>query len=230
MSPAAKLCFAIFVVCISVGNSNPVQSILIDEPQRDIIDLTPLGVMLFNEPDLSVGKIVNDWDPSSDQNPEELGSYVEGDMLIPGVEGRNGVVKESSRWPDGVVPYVISPSMSPKDRDTILRAMEIYRQSTCIKFVPKQAERDYISIESSSTGCWSSVGRVGRKQIVNLQSPGCTSRIGTPLHELMHALGFLHEQNRYDRDDYVRVVFGNIKPGKSFSYHNFQRVWFSEKL
>jgi len=33
------------------------------------------------------------------------------------------------------------------------------------------------------------------------------------LHETMHLLGFVHEHNRMDRDQYVTVLNENIKPG-----------------
>lgn len=205
------------VVAVFMGFVHSFPSPQVDEEQpEEIIDLEQFGSSLFSEPDESVGKAVQDWLPEHEQNPEELGTYVEGDMLIPMVEGRNGLVKESTRWPGGIVPYVFASNVGSADRNMIQRAMDSYHSNTCIKFRPRTTESDYLSFESSNTGCWSSVGKVGRKQSINLQSPGCTTKVGTPIHEIMHALGFLHEQNRNDRDSYVRIITSNIKRGDYF--------------
>ena len=89
-----------------------------------------------------------------------------------------------------------------------------YHRNTCIKFISRRSnDKDYISIENSPTGCWSSVGRIGGKQVVNLQTPACLSKVGTVIHELKHSVGFMHEQNREDRDTFVKILSKNIKPG-----------------
>lgn len=100
----------------------------------------------------------------------------------------------------------------------IEKALNIYHEKTCIHFVPRTKEQDYISIRSQNTGCWSSVGRVGGEQIVNFQPSGCLVKIGTVLHELMHAVGFMHEQNRENRDDHVLIVRENISPGYEVNF------------
>ena len=39
-----------------------------------------------------------------------------------------------------------------------------------------------------------------------------------PVHELVHALGFVHEHTRPDRDGFVSVNFDNIKTGKEQNF------------
>ncbi|KAH8343701.1 hatching enzyme 1.2 [Drosophila kikkawai] len=192
---------------------------------QDIIDLTPLGTALFGKPDEDMtATLVGNFSADTDEmNPEELGSYLEGDMLVPQTDliMKNGLPTQSSRWPNGVVPYEIRGSFNARDMATIENAIAEYHRRTCIRFVRRSSERDYISIRGDNSGCWSSVGRVGGKQEVNLQSPGCLSRPGTAMHELMHALGFLHEQNRMERDGYVAIQYNNVQ---SSAMNNFEKA------
>jgi len=62
--------------------------------------------------------------------------------------------------------------------------------------------------------CFSSVGRDGGSQTVSL-GDGCLYS-DTIKHELMHAVGFYHEQSRTDRDDYVTIYWKNIQAGNFF--------------
>jgi len=192
---------------------------------KDIIDLTPLGTALFGKPDeeLTANRVGNFSADADEMNPEELGSYLEGDMLVPQTDliMKNGLPTQSSRWPNGVVPYEIRGNFNARDMATIENAIGEYHRRTCIRFVKRSSERDYISIRGDNSGCWSSVGRVGGKQEVNLQSPGCLSRPGTAMHELMHALGFLHEQNRMERDGYVAIQYNNVQ---SSAMNNFEKA------
>ncbi|ALC46021.1 maker181 [Drosophila busckii] len=137
---------------------------------------------------------------------------------------KNGLIAQSSRWPYGVVPCEIRGNFTRAELQILQYAIEQYHTRTCIRFVPYTGQTDYISIVSGNSGCWSSVGRVGGKQEVNLQSPGCLRRPGTAIHELMHALGFLHEQNRQERDDYVAIQYQNIRTAHVKNFRKASRT------
>lgn len=64
--------------------------------------------------------------------------------------------------------------------------------------------------------CCSYVGRRGGKQYLSLGT-GCL-RFGIITHELGHAVGFWHEQNRPDRSIYIDVIYDNVDSSK---YLNF---------
>jgi hypothetical protein len=190
-----------------------------------VIDLMQFGAKLFGNPVKNDGSLVN----NPNINPEEIGPYVEGDLLVP-IQSKNGMTKESLRWKNGEVPYVIKGRFSElmknarknfkfkfsgsSEMNVIQNGFNQFHKNTCIKFIPRRAtHKDYISIENAQTGCWSSVGRIGGEQKVNLQSPGCVTKHGTVIHEMLHALGFLHEQNREERDSFVTILEKNIRPG-----------------
>ena len=54
-------------------------------------------------------------------------------------------------------------------------------------------------------------------QVVSLSRSGCVNT-GIVIHELLHAVGFHHEQNRPDRDNFIKVNFANISPDMAYNF------------
>uniref|UniRef100_A0A0R3S6K4 Metalloendopeptidase n=1 Tax=Elaeophora elaphi TaxID=1147741 RepID=A0A0R3S6K4_9BILA len=126
------------------------------------------------------------------------------------IQLRSAVRQKTLLWQKGQIPYVISSAYDNISKLIILDAFDEYQLLTCIRFVPKrQFDFNYIYIAPYS-GCYSMVGNNGGKQIVSL-GDGCLKK-GIVIHELMHVIGFFHEQNRADRDSYVDIVWENVKP------------------
>lgn len=113
----------------------------------------------------------------------------------------------SLRWPGGRVPYQIHSLLPAKYRVTDAIA-HIEAHNPTVDFVPRTNETDYILIVPS-TGCASYIGRVGGVQEL-LLAESCTT--GNTIHELLHALGSQHEHMRCDRDNYIEVLWQNIRP------------------
>ena len=133
-----------------------------------------------------------------------MGNKAEGDIAISNFKkfmdeqstlGRNAIRQPYRRWPNNEIPYTLSSQYGSYSRSIIAKAMNEYHTKTCIKFVPRDPNKhkDYVYIHPDD-GCYSLVGRTGGKQPLSLDS-GCI-QTGTIVHELMHTVGFFHEQSR----------------------------------
>jgi len=57
--------------------------------------------------------------------------------------------------------------------------------------------------------------------VINL-GPDCMNE-GTVTHEILHALGFYHEQSRFERDTFVKINWENIKEDKKENFEKQKR-------
>ncbi|XP_032894457.1 low choriolytic enzyme-like [Amblyraja radiata] len=120
---------------------------------------------------------------------------------------------KSCLWPrsrDGnvYIPYTLDTYFTKEHQKIIYNAMQEFDDLTCIKFVYRRHQINYIKIIAGD-GCWSNIGYNGRIQVTSLQRYGCTIR-GIIQHELLHTIGFNHEQNRSDRDTYVTILLDKV--------------------
>ncbi|XP_050532655.1 low choriolytic enzyme-like isoform X1 [Daktulosphaira vitifoliae] len=159
---------------------------------------------------------------SPDTYPELKSELYQGDILLPVT--RNAIISEYYKWPKGIIPYILSPNIMPEDRLKIRNAMDFLESKTCLKFTDKNDNKstnkinighnEYLSIQSEkSKGCYAMIGyheNYGMPHKMNLESPACLTSQGTIQHELLHVVGLLHEQARYDRDNAVIIYWENI--------------------
>uniref|UniRef100_G1NDQ4 Metalloendopeptidase n=1 Tax=Meleagris gallopavo TaxID=9103 RepID=G1NDQ4_MELGA len=148
--------------------------------------------------------------------------YLQEGDIVPR-RSRSAINCRNCYWPqsrDGIVriPYVLDPTYEENHVKGIHEAMAEFETLTCINFVKRKTERDYLIIRSAD-GCWSNYGKVGGGQTVSVMKGGCMWK-GIIQHELDHALGFLHEHSRSDRDRYVRIMWEYISPADRPDFNN----------
>ncbi|XP_041650539.1 high choriolytic enzyme 1-like [Cheilinus undulatus] len=189
--------------------------------------LSVLALLLLSErswaeeKDLSVSEIL--WRANKDVVRREDGPLVIDDIAYVREEERNadpctetGCMWEKSADGKVYVPYVIAGHYTSRERSIIERGLMSFTDVSCIRFVPRSSQRAYLNIMSDS-GCYSYVGRIGSAQTLSLDRNGCIYH-NTVQHELLHALGFNHEQCRSDRDQYIRILWQNIMPGLAYAF------------
>ncbi|XP_069011356.1 hatching enzyme 1.2 [Embiotoca jacksoni] len=149
----------------------------------------------------------------------------EGDIAVSSGRRAKVCFARSCLWSKSVdghvyIAYSLSPNYSEIETKVIKKGMENIEKGTCVRFVPRTHQRDFIDIQPKS-GCWSYLGARGGRQTVSLQTPQCL-QVGVIAHEFMHALGFVHEQSRFDRDDYVTIMWPNIWRDRLRNFEKFK--------
>ncbi|KAK6734662.1 hypothetical protein RB195_018074 [Necator americanus] len=117
-----------------------------------------------------------------------------------------------ARWTTFPIPYYINVA-SGVSEPAVLAGVARWETDTCLTFERQYSRANGNGLEFFlGSGCYSMVGRVGYSSQQISIGYGCTS-LGTVTHEIGHALGFFHEQGRYDRDAYVSIDSQNIQNG-----------------
>ncbi|XP_063788100.1 astacin-like metalloendopeptidase isoform X2 [Pseudophryne corroboree] len=157
------------------------------------------------------------------ENDPDKSIVMEGDILKS--KGFSTYSPRTLQWPklNGFVtiPYVLSADYEPDHRKIIQDAFNDLESATCLRFVPRTDQRDFILIEPD-LGCYAGIGRTGKKQLVSLSFECLKKGKGVVLHELMHVAGFWHEHSRADRDLYIYINGKSIMSGYERNFCKFE--------
>nr|CAD7461244.1 unnamed protein product [Timema tahoe] len=146
------------------------------------------------------------------QLPWQVSGKYQGDIMLK-VSDRNGLIDSSARWANRVMLIRWQPFRAPSTSstrglvsDSALTSLPTEITSTSLEIPPDVG----LTLADST----------GQGQVVNLQLNGCVHH-GVAVHELLHALGFFHQQSATERDEYVRILWNNIEPGMEYNFDKY---------
>ncbi|WGL61185.1 M12 family metallopeptidase [Pigmentibacter sp. JX0631] len=138
------------------------------------------------------------------------------------LENNSAPVEAQYFWPAGKIYYKIDYKFyKDSDISLIKQAMQNIMNVSKVKFVEinnteLENQKNYINITDGDS-CHSEIGMIGGAQKLLLHNMQCM-RLGTIMHELMHSIGFYHEQSRYDRDQYIIINWDNIIDKRKYNF------------
>ncbi|CAB4063010.1 unnamed protein product [Lepeophtheirus salmonis] len=133
---------------------------------------------------------------------------------------RNFIGGRSNRWPNGIVPYTVSSvSLQVKDKLSWIQ-FSTFRIEHVSNLLKEQMKRIMYIFSRVKVDAMLILATIVGEQEVSF-TYRAMAYLGIVVHELLHILGFGHEQTRADRDQYVTINWGNIQSG---TYSNFWRA------
>ncbi len=122
-------------------------------------------------------------------------------------------------WPNNTVIYVISSNVSERIRKVIFSSMEEWSTKTNVRFKERTNENYYVTFGnsgSSGNSGYANLGVNGNRGIIKV---GSRVDNNVMIHEIGHCLGFIHEQNRSDRDKDITVHWDKISSRNQDQYY-----------
>ncbi|XP_068584804.1 low choriolytic enzyme-like [Cebidichthys violaceus] len=172
-----------------------------------LLALMLVSIRAAEKKDKSVSERIEEANANIVRAPD--GRFVEDDVAYDSEGERNAdpCTSHNCKWDqasDGMVyvPYAIANHYTSRERAIIERGLQSFHSVSCIRFVPRTSERDYIHIQSLD-----GLGLISGYLCHDVVQ-----------HELLHALGFKHEQCRSDRDQHIRILWENVIPGWEYAF------------
>lgn len=138
-------------------------------------------------------------------------------------------VPKPQLWPNGVVP-IKTEGITDQQKEILKSIFERLSNNANLTFPeynPSKHGNAYALFKKGDNHCYAQVGYTGSINTVSL-SEGCGWK--EVFHEVMHVLGFFHEQNRFDRDDFLQVIWENIDEKNWPQFEKFHESSFPDSF
>ncbi len=132
-------------------------------------------------------------------------------------------IRSDKMWPNGIIYYQLDDNLHQRTKNAVLGVMKDYEAKTCLRF-EEATTGPRLNITSKLQGCWSYIGKTNNVQTLSISLSIAIVFISIVRHELGHAIGFWHEQNRPDRDRYIILHRENVQNGKLGNFNLVNQI------